>query len=179
MNIVRQRSDYFFILKLKIQDMSKAINYVTKEGLEKMKSELEQLESIERPRITQQIAEARDKGDLSENAEYDAAKEAQGMLEMKISKLKDAIANSKVIDESLLDTSKVSIVCTVRLKNNATKQEQKFTLVPDNESDIKTGKISVNTPIAKGLLGKAVGETAEIVLPNGNKLSFEVLEISL
>ena len=179
MNIVRQRSDYFFILKLKIQDMSKAINYVTKEGLEKMKSELEQLESIERPRITQQIAEARDKGDLSENAEYDAAKEAQGMLEMKISKLKDAIANSKVIDESLLDTSKVSILCTVRLKNNATKQEQKFTLVLDNESDIKTGKISVNTPIAKGLLGKAVGETAEIVLPNGNKLSFEVLEISL
>ena len=179
MNIVRQRSDYFFIQKLKIQDMSKAINYVTKEGLEKMKSELEQLESIERPRITQQIAEARDKGDLSENAEYDAAKEAQGMLEMKISKLKDAIANSKVIDESLLDTSKVSILCTVRLKNNATKQEQKFTLVPDNESDIKTGKISVNTPIAKGLLGKAVGETAEIVLPNGNKLSFEVLEISL
>jgi transcription elongation factor GreA len=179
MNIVRQRSDYFFILKLKKQDMSKAINYVTKEGLEKMKSELEQLESIERPRITQQIAEARDKGDLSENAEYDAAKEAQGMLEMKISKLKDAIANSKVIDESLLDTSKVSILCTVRLKNIATKQEQKFTLVPDNESDIKTGKISVNTPIAKGLLGKAVGETAEITLPNGNQLSFEVLEISL
>ncbi|WP_374360268.1 transcription elongation factor GreA [Cloacibacterium sp.] len=155
------------------------MNYVTKEGLEKMKTELEQLESIERPKITQQIAEARDKGDLSENAEYDAAKEAQGLLEMKISKIKDVIANSKVIDESLLDTSKVSILCTVRLKNNATNQEQKFTLVPDNESDIKTGKISVNTPIAKGLLGKAVGETADISLPNGNKLSFEVLEISL
>jgi transcription elongation factor GreA len=137
------------------------------------------LESIERPKITQQIAEARDKGDLSENAEYDAAKEAQGLLEMKISKIKDVIANSKVIDESQLDTSKVSILCTVRLKNNATNQEQKFTLVPDNESDIKTGKISVNTPIAKGLLGKAVGETADISLPNGNKLSFEVLEISL
>ncbi len=159
--------------------MSKVMNYVTKEGLEKMKTELEQLESIERPKITQQIAEARDKGDLSENAEYDAAKEAQGLLEMKISKIKDVIANSKVIDESLLDTSKVSILCTVRLKNNATNQEQKFTLVPDNESDIKTGKISVNTPIAKGLLGKAVGETADISLPNGNKLSFEVLEISL
>ena len=101
------------------------------------------------------------------------------MLEMKISKIKDVIANSKVIDGSQLDTSKVSILCTVRLKNNATKQEQKFTLVPDNESDIKTGKISVNTPIAKGLLGKVVGETADIVLPNGNKLSFEVLEISL
>ena len=179
MNIVRQRSDYFFILTLNIRNMSKVMNYVTKEGLEKMKTELEQLESIERPKITQQIAEARDKGDLSENAEYDAAKEAQGLLEMKISKIKDVIANSKVIDESQLDTSKVSILCTVRLKNNATNQEQKFTLVPDNESDIKTGKISVNTPIAKGLLGKAVGETADISLPNGNKLSFEVLEISL
>lgn len=154
-------------------------SYVTKEGLEKMKAELEQLETVERPKITQQIAEARDKGDLSENAEYDAAKEAQGMLEMKISKLKDSIATSKVIDESQLDTSKVAILTTVRLKNNATKQEQKFTLVPDNESDLKSGKISVNTPIAKGLLGKSVGENADIELPNGNKLSFEVLEISL
>ena len=153
--------------------------YVTNEGLEKMKVELEQLERVERPKVTQQIAEARDKGDLSENAEYDAAKEAQGMLEMKISKLKDAIANSKVIDETLLDTSKVSILTTVKLLNNATKQEQVFTLVPDNESDIKLGRISVNTPIAKGLLGKLVGETTEITLPNGNKLSFEVLDISL
>lgn len=169
----------FFYNSNKKHHMSKAMNYVTKEGLEKMKAELEQLESIERPRITQQIAEARDKGDLSENAEYDAAKEAQGMLEMKISKLKDSIANSKVIDGSQLDTSKVSILCTVRLKNLITQQEQKFTLVPDNESDIKTGKISVNTPIAKGLLGKVVGEKAEIVLPNGNQLSFEVLEITL
>ncbi|MDO4225289.1 MAG: transcription elongation factor GreA [Bergeyella zoohelcum] len=153
--------------------------YVTKEGLDKMKAELEQLETIERPKVTQQIAEARDKGDLSENAEYDAAKEAQGLLEMKISKLKDAIATSKVIDESQLDTSKVAILMTVRLLNNATKKEQVFKLVPDNESDLKTGKISVNTPIAKGLLGKAVGETADITLPNGNKLSFEVLEITL
>lgn len=153
--------------------------YVTKEGLDKMKKELEQLETVERPKITQQIAEARDKGDLSENAEYDAAKEAQGMLEMRISKLQDAIATSKVIDESQLDTSKVAILTTVRLKNNGTKQEQTFTLVPDNESDLKTGKISVSTPIAKGLLGKAVGETADITLPNGNKLSFEILEITL
>ena len=159
--------------------MSKVMNYVTKDGLEKMKAELEQLETVERPKITQQIAEARDKGDLSENAEYDAAKEAQGMLEMKISKLKDVISNSKVIDETQLDISKVSILTTVRLKNNGTKTEQKFTLVPDNESDLKSGKISVNTPIAKGLLGKVVGETADIVLPNGNKLSFEVLEITL
>lgn len=155
------------------------MSYVTKDGLEKMKAELELLETIERPKITQQIAEARDKGDLSENAEYDAAKEAQGMLEMKISKLKDIISSSKVIDESTLDTSKVSILTTVVLKNNSTKAEQRFTLVPDNESDLKSGKISVNTPIAKGLLGKKIGETAEIVLPNGNKLSFEVLDITL
>ena len=154
-------------------------SYVTQDGLDKMKVDLEQLETIERPKITVQIAEARDKGDLSENAEYDAAKEAQGMLEMRISKLKNLIADAKVIDESNLDTSKVSMLTTVRLKNNATKAEQKFTLVPDNESDLKLGKISINTPIAKGLLGKVVGETAEIVLPNGNKLSFEVLEISL
>ena len=154
-------------------------SYVTKEGLEKMKAELEQLETVERPKITQQIAEARDKGDLSENAEYDAAKEAQGMLEMRISKLKDIVSASKIIDESQLDTSKVSILTTVRLMNNDTKKEQTFKLVPDNESDLKTGKISVNTPIAKGLLGKVIGETAEIVLPNGNKLSFEVLEITL
>ncbi|HPW87539.1 transcription elongation factor GreA [Kaistella chaponensis] len=154
-------------------------SYVTKDGLDKMKAELELLETIERPKITQQIAEARDKGDLSENAEYDAAKEAQGMLEMRISKLKNLIADAKVIDETNLDTSKVSILTTVRLKNMATKGEQKFTLVPDNESDLKAGKISINTPIAKGLLGKVIGETADIVLPNGNKLSFEVLEISI
>ena len=155
------------------------MNYVTKEGLAKMKAELEHLESVERPKITQQIAEARDKGDLSENAEYDAAKEAQGLLEMKISKLLDTIANSKIIEEDQIDTSKVSILTTVKLKDNATKAEQKFTLVPDNESDLKVGKISVNTPIAKGLLGKSVGETADITLPNGNKLSFEILEITI
>ena len=154
-------------------------SYVTQEGLDRMKSELERLEKEERPKVIQQIAEARDKGDLSENAEYDAAKEAQGLLEMKIAKLQEAIATSKVEDASQLDTSKISILMTVRLKNNATKQEQKFTLVPDNESDLSKGKISVNTPIAKGLLGKSVGETADIILPNGNKLSFEVLEISL
>jgi transcription elongation factor GreA len=169
-------SDNFFILKLNFKIMA---SYVTKEGLDKMKAELEQLETIERPKITQQIAEARDKGDLSENAEYDAAKEAQGMLEMRISKLKDVISVSKIIDESQLDTSKVSILTTVKLLNKDTKKEQVFTLVPDNESDLKSGKISVNTPIAKGLLGKVVGETAEIVLPNGNKLSFEVLDITL
>lgn len=154
-------------------------SYVTQDGLDKMKAELEQLETNERPKITLQIAEARDKGDLSENAEYDAAKEAQGMLEMRISKLKNLIADAKVIDENNLDISKVSILTTVRLKNLGTKAEQKFTLVPDNESDLKSGRISINTPIAKGLLGKVIGETADIILPNGNKLSFEVLEISL
>ena len=169
-------SDYFFILKQNFKIMA---SYETKEGLDKKKAKLEQIKKIERPKITQQIAEARDKGDLSENAEYDAAKEAQGMLEMRISKLKDVVTTSKVIDETQLDTSKVSILTTVRLMNNDTKKEQVFKLVPDNESDLKSGKISVNTPIAKGLLGKVIGETAEIVLPNGNKLSFEVLEITL
>ena len=154
-------------------------SYVTKEGLDKMKLELEQLEKVQRPQITQQIAEARDKGDLSENAEYDAAKEAQGMLEMRISKLKNNIAASKVLDESQIDISKVGILTTVRLKNNGTGKEQIFKIVPDNESDIKVGKISINTPIAKGLQNKVVGEIAEIELPNGNILSFEVLEISL
>ncbi|MDR1876322.1 MAG: transcription elongation factor GreA [Flavobacteriaceae bacterium] len=155
------------------------MSYVTKEGLEKLRRELEQLEQVERPKITQQIAEARDKGDLSENAEYDAAKEAQGMLEMRIAKLKDIIANSKIIDQSQLDTSKVAILCTVRIKNTANGQEMKYTLVPDTETDLKSGRISVHTPIAKGLLGKAVGETAEITLPNGNRINFEVLEITL
>lgn len=154
-------------------------NFITQDGFDKMKSELEQLETIERPKITVQIAEARDKGDLSENAEYDAAKEAQGMLEMRISKIKNILAEAKVIDETNLDISKVSILTTVTLMNNDTKKEQKFTIVPDNESDIKTGKISISTPIAKGLLGKVIGDQADITLPNGNHLSFEVLNISI
>lgn len=153
--------------------------YITKEGLEKLRRELEELESIERPKITSQIAEARDKGDLSENAEYDAAKEAQGMMEMRISKLKDKIANSRIIDETLLDNSKVSILTSVDIKNIANGSKLKYTLVPETEADLKTGKISINTPIAKGLLGKCVGEIAEIMLPNGTKHQFEILEISL
>ncbi len=169
-------SDYFFISTLNNYEMA---NYVTQEGFDKMKTELEQLETIERPRITQQIAEARDKGDLSENAEYDAAKEAQGMLEMRISKIKNILAEAKIIDENNLDTSKVSILTTVTLLNKDTNKEQKFTLVPDTESDIKNGKISISTPIAKGLIGKLIGDTAEITLPNGNKLSFKILNISI
>ena len=148
------------------------IQYVTKEGLDKMREELKQLESIERPKISQQIAEARDKGDLSENAEYDAAKEAQGHLEAKISRLKDKVANARVINKSQLDASKVSILSTVKIKNLANQQEVKYTLVPETEADLKAGKIAVSTPIAKGLLGKSIGEKAEIKLPNGNILNF-------
>lgn len=155
------------------------IQYVTKEGLDKLRAELEQLESIERPKISQQIAEARDKGDLSENAEYDAAKEAQGLLEMRISKLKDQIANSRVIDPAMLDSSKVSILSKVVIKNVANGMEMTYTLVPEAEADLAKGKISVNTPIAKGLLGKEVGEIADISLPNGTTMQFEIKSITL
>ncbi len=155
------------------------IQYVTKEGLDKLRAELEQLESIERPKISQQIAEARDKGDLSENAEYDAAKEAQGLLEMRISKLKDQVANARVIDASQLDSSKVSILSFVKLKNLANGMEMSYTLVPETEADLAKGKISVNTPIAKGLLGKKLGEIADITLPNGSQMQFEILDIRL
>lgn len=155
------------------------IQYVTKEGLDKLRAELDQLESIERPKITQQIAEARDKGDLSENAEYDAAKEAQGLLEMRISKIKDQLANARVIDASQLDSSKVSILSSVKIKNLANGMEMSYTLVPETEADLAKAKISVNTPIAKGLLGKKVGEIADIALPNGTQMQFEVLDIKL
>ncbi len=155
------------------------IQYVTKEGLDKLRSELDQLESVERPNISKQIAEARDKGDLSENAEYDAAKEAQGMLEMRISKLKNQIANARIIDPSLLDSSKVSILSSVKIKNLANGMEMNYQLVPETEADLSRGKISVNTPIAKGLLGKKLGETAEITLPNGSQLKFEILDIKM
>ena len=155
------------------------IQYVTKEGLEKLREELHQLETFERPKISQQIADARDKGDLSENAEYDAAKEAQGMLEMQIAKLKEVVAYSRIIDESKLDHSKVSILSKVKIKNTANGQELVYTLVPESEADLAKMRISVNTPIAKGLLGKSLGEVAEITLPNGMTLNFEILEISL
>ena len=155
------------------------IQYVTKEGLEKLREDLHQLETFERPKISQQIADARDKGDLSENAEYDAAKEAQGMLEMQIAKLKEVVGSARVIDESKLDHSKVSILSKVKIKNTANGQELVYTLVPESEADLAKMRISVNTPIAKGLLGKTLGEVAEITLPNGMILNFEILEISL
>ena len=150
--------------------------YYTLEGLNKLKAELEQLISVERPSISQQIAEARDKGDLSENAEYDAAKNAQGMLELKISKLQETIRNAKIIDESKLDTSKVLILSTVKIRNTKNNATMTYAIVPENEADLKLGKISVNSPIAKGLLGKSVGESVEIQVPVG-KMTFEIVDI--
>ena len=153
------------------------VSYYTAEGLKKLKDELDYLKSVERPKASQAIAEARDKGDLSENAEYDAAKEAQGLLEMKISKMEELYANARLIDESQLDVSKVLVLSKVKIRNLANKMEFNYTLVAESEADLKTGKISVTSPIGKGLLGKSVGEVAEITVPNG-KLQFEVLEIS-
>ena len=154
-----------------------AIKYFTLEGLEKLKDELNKLKSIERPLISQQIAEARDKGDLSENAEYDAAKNAQSMLELKISKMEELLNNAQIIDESKLDNSKVFILSTVQLKNLKNKASLKYTLVPESESDIKAGRISVSSPIAKGLLGKKVGEKIDIQVPAG-KMTFEIIKIT-
>jgi len=151
--------------------------YVTEEGLRKLKEELHYLTTKERASISRQIAEARDKGDLSENAEYDAAKDAQGLLELKISKLEETISNARIVDESQLDDSKVLILSKVKLKNIKTGQTMTYTLVPENEADMKTGRISVNSPIAKGLLGKKVGEKADITVPAGS-IQLEILEIS-
>ncbi len=152
------------------------VSYYTKEGLEKLKKELDQLKHIERPKISGQIAEARDKGDLSENAEYDAAKEAQGLLEMKISKLEDTLANARLMDSSKIDTSKVMVLATVKIKNLKNGMEVKYKLVSESEADLKAGKISVSSPIGKGLTGKKVGEIAEIQTPAG-KMEFEVIDI--
>lgn len=154
------------------------ITYFTEEGLKKLQDQLHQLKTVERPGISRQIAEARDKGDLSENAEYDAAKDAQGLLELKISKLEDLVANSRLIDESKIDTSKVSVLCKVRIRNSSNNAEMSYVLVAESEADLKSGKISVGSPIGKGLLGKKVGDIADITTPNGT-LKFEVLEIGL
>ena len=153
------------------------ISYYTPEGLKKLRDELDHLKAVERPKASQAIAEARDKGDLSENAEYDAAKEAQGLLEMKIAKMEDLLANARIIDESQLDLSKALVLSTVRIKNQANNMELTYTLVAESEADLKSGKISVTSPIGKGLLGKKVGEVAQIKVPNGT-LNFEILEIS-
>lgn len=153
------------------------VKYYTLEGLNKLKSELEHLINIERPGISQAIAEARDKGDLSENAEYDAAKNAQGMLELKISKLQDTIRNARIIDESKLDSSKVLILSTVKIKNLKNDSIQTYTLVPENEADIRNGKISISSPIAQGLLGKVIGEKVVVTVPAG-KIPFEIVSIT-
>lgn len=156
--------------------MSK-VSYYTAEGLKKLRDELNQLKDVERPAASNAIAEARDKGDLSENAEYDAAKEAQGMLEMRISKLEETLAGARIIDESQLDTSKVLVHSTVKIKNQTNGAQMVYKLVAQSEADLKTGKISVDSPIGKGLLGKEVGDTAEIQVPNG-VMKFDVVEIT-
>ena len=156
--------------------MSK-VSYYTEEGLKKLRSELKQLKDVERVKASNAIAEARDKGDLSENAEYDAAKEAQGMLEMRISKLEDQMAGARVIDESQMDTSKILVLSKVKIKNQTNGMEMNYTLVADGEADLAAGKISVNSPIGQGLLGKTVGDVAEIKVPSGI-MKFDIIEIS-
>ena len=156
--------------------MSK-VSYYNEEGLKKLRDELNELKDKERPKASQAIAEARDKGDLSENAEYDAAKEAQGMLELQISKMEEALSSARIIDESKLDTSKVLVLSTVEVKNISTNKLMKFTLVAQTEADLKSGKISVESPIGRGLLGKSVGEIAKILIPNG-KIEFEIIKIN-
>ena len=153
------------------------ISYFSEEGLKKLKDELHHLKTHERSYISKQIAEARDKGDLSENAEYDAAKEAQGLLELRISKLEEVMSNARVIDESTLDMSKALVHSKVKIKNTANGSTMTYTLVAENEADLKAGKISVDSPIGKGLLGKKVGEKAEIKVPSGI-MKFEIVEIS-
>jgi len=153
------------------------ISYFTKEGLQRLKDEVHQLETVERPKISAQIAEARDKGDLSENAEYDAAKEAQGLLEAKIAKLKNTLANARLVDDSKIDNSKVYILSTVKIRNTKNNAEMSYTLVAENEANLALKKISVDPPIGKGLLGKAVGEIAEVQVPAGI-IPFEILEIT-
>jgi len=153
------------------------ISYYTEEGLQKLKDELHHMKTVERPSISQQIAEARDKGDLSENAEYDAAKEAQGLLEMKIAKLEEVISNARIVDESQLDSSKVLILSRVKIKHTGNGMMMEYTLVAENEADLKAKKISVDSPIGKGLLGKKVGDVAEIQTPAG-VTKFEIVDIS-
>ena len=153
------------------------VSYYTEEGFQRLKEELEHLEKVERPRVTEEIADARDKGDLSENAEYHAAKEEQSHLEFKIAKLKNVISSARIIDESQLDTSKVLIHSIVKIKNSANGMEFSYTLVADSETDVRNGKLSVNSPIGKGLLGKEVGDIADIQVPNGI-MKFEVVNIS-
>ena len=158
--------------------MAQQIGYYTEDGLKKLKDELHHLRTAERKAATQAIVEARDKGDLSENAEYDAAREAQALLELRIAKLEDTLANARIVDETKLDLSKVSILTSVKIKNLNNGSLMKYTLVAENEADLKDGKISVDSPIGKALLGKKVGEKVDVQVPAG-KITFEISEISL
>ncbi len=151
--------------------------YITEEGLQKLKDELNQLRLVERPLISKMLADARDKGDLTENAEYAAAKEAQGMLEMKISKLEDVIARSRIIDETKIDTSTVRILNKVKIKNKTNNQVMEYQIVPESEANFKLGKIAVNSPIAMGLIGRKVGDTVQIKVPSGI-IPFEIIAVS-
>ncbi|MBI3520942.1 MAG: transcription elongation factor GreA [Bacteroidetes bacterium] len=154
------------------------VAYYTEEGLQKLKDELQQLKTVERKNVIRQIAEARDKGDLSENAEYDAAKEAQGLLEIKIAKLEEIVSNARVVDSSKLDITKVSILTTVKIKNLKNNMEMKYTIVAENEADLKAGKISIDSPIGKGLVGKSVGDKVDVTVPAG-VIPFQIMEISI
>lgn len=160
------------------EDKMAKVYYITQGGLIKLKKELENLTTVERPAISQSISEARDKGDLSENAEYDAAKDAQGMLEMKIAKLEEQIANARIIDESRIDTESVQIMNKVKIRNKANNSVMQYMIVPESEADLKVGKISASTPIARGLLGKKVGDEVTVTIPSG-KVEYEIIEISL
>ena len=151
--------------------------YYTEEGLKKLKDELHEMKTVQRPRISEQIAEARDKGDLSENAEYDAAKDAQGLLEMKIAKMEELVSKARIIDNTLMDNSKVFILSRVKIKNVNNNMEMEYTLVAESEADLKEKKISVDSPIGKGLLGKKVGDIADVQTPNGI-MKFEVMDIT-
>ncbi len=158
--------------------MANKISYMTREGYEKLKSELDDLRTVERQKVARQIAEAREKGDLSENAEYDAAKEAQGLLELKIKQMEEVLANARVVNESDLDSSKVVILTTIKLKNLKTKKDLVYTLVSETEADLKAGRISVNSPIGQGLLGKSKGDVVNIQTPGGS-IQLEILDISI
>lgn len=177
LTLAKVRILYCFVSTKNNRAMSKVI-YLTESGLQKIKSELEHLRGVERPAISAQIAEARDKGDLSENAEYDAAKEAQGLLEMRIAKLEDTVANARILDESRLSTNKVQILNKVSLKNHSTGKLVEYTLVSENEANIKEGKLSIGTPIAKALLGHKKGDKVNVTVPSG-VIIFEIMNISI
>jgi transcription elongation factor GreA len=180
MRVPAMKSEFFFVLLIEkyFGGFIMAVTYMSEAGYNKLKEDLYQLEKVQRPAISKQIAEARDKGDLSENAEYDAAKEAQGLLELKIGQIKETLASARLIDESKITTSEVQILNKVTIKNTKTGQVMSYTIVSESEANLKEGKISVTTPIAKGLLGNKVGDKVNVQVPSG-MIEFEILDISL